>query len=568
MFMSPFLAVPFREPVDWKALGLFDYPQIIKRPMDLGTVKRRVIEGKYESIFESAEDMRLIWRNCMTYNRAGNDFHTLAQKLSKKFEEKYEKLCAKNGGVPAPSKTTRRRKSKADSPVADDDEKKPPGLITRKSKTSEPSRSSGRNAKRKRSVYTEELEDTDVDDLMSSGEEERLETRRKKRLAWKKKKETTTEEKPNAEAPLLKEEAGTGAEAAVIYQIEAPPPGEMNCLWYSREPFRHVFVIEKVLGWKTRPVMQVETCESDKAEPDDSATPPVAGRDNFLSIDFDKATKMKEQAIVDIGNDFCKRREVSRINPGSCPYIQKLASSQELANSKKEGRPPKFKLVKSKENREEVFLIKWRGRSYIHCSWERQCDLEKYDQSTQPGAARAKIKRFIQSQVTSLGNDWKKVLEEGRRAQAVPAAKAHHSCIAGNTGHDSGRPTKGDDSDGESLDEDNYFSPLHLEVDRIVGCDENELDMGVLAHQRALNCRSEQEALKKREEEDEAEEKRLRGEHCKNEDVDTANEQDMSSKIDGEKGEKEWDPEVRVVAVCSQALILCQDFSTPLTPPL
>lgn len=27
---------PFRRPVDWKALGLTDYPAIVKRPMDLG----------------------------------------------------------------------------------------------------------------------------------------------------------------------------------------------------------------------------------------------------------------------------------------------------------------------------------------------------------------------------------------------------------------------------------------------------------------------------------------------------------------------------------------------------
>ena len=32
-------ATAFLDPVDWKALGLTDYPQIIKTPMDLGTIK-------------------------------------------------------------------------------------------------------------------------------------------------------------------------------------------------------------------------------------------------------------------------------------------------------------------------------------------------------------------------------------------------------------------------------------------------------------------------------------------------------------------------------------------------
>jgi hypothetical protein len=37
----------FREPVDWKAYGLFHYPTIIKRPMDLGTVKKKLNANQY-----------------------------------------------------------------------------------------------------------------------------------------------------------------------------------------------------------------------------------------------------------------------------------------------------------------------------------------------------------------------------------------------------------------------------------------------------------------------------------------------------------------------------------------
>ncbi len=31
-------AVHFKIPVPWKDLGIIDYPEIIKRPMDLGTI--------------------------------------------------------------------------------------------------------------------------------------------------------------------------------------------------------------------------------------------------------------------------------------------------------------------------------------------------------------------------------------------------------------------------------------------------------------------------------------------------------------------------------------------------
>lgn len=75
----PFPSEPFREAVDWKTLGLFDYPQIIKHPMDLGTVKRKINEGKYKSLHEAGDDVRQIWKNCMTYNADGSDFYNLAE---------------------------------------------------------------------------------------------------------------------------------------------------------------------------------------------------------------------------------------------------------------------------------------------------------------------------------------------------------------------------------------------------------------------------------------------------------------------------------------------------------
>jgi hypothetical protein len=31
----------FREPVDWKSMGLTDYPSTIKHPMDLSTVNKK-----------------------------------------------------------------------------------------------------------------------------------------------------------------------------------------------------------------------------------------------------------------------------------------------------------------------------------------------------------------------------------------------------------------------------------------------------------------------------------------------------------------------------------------------
>jgi hypothetical protein len=62
---------PFREPVDWRGLYLWDYPEIIEQMMDLGTIKRRLERGFYQRTYQVAEDVRLVWRNCMTYNADG-----------------------------------------------------------------------------------------------------------------------------------------------------------------------------------------------------------------------------------------------------------------------------------------------------------------------------------------------------------------------------------------------------------------------------------------------------------------------------------------------------------------
>lgn len=63
----------FRTPVDWKTMGLLDYPQIIKHPMDLGTIKSNLEAGKYSSKEEVAADIRLVWTNCMLYNTDGSE---------------------------------------------------------------------------------------------------------------------------------------------------------------------------------------------------------------------------------------------------------------------------------------------------------------------------------------------------------------------------------------------------------------------------------------------------------------------------------------------------------------
>ncbi len=53
-------------------MGLTDYGFIIKHPMDLSTVSRKLREEKYNFVEEVLDDIQLIWDNCKAYNQSGS----------------------------------------------------------------------------------------------------------------------------------------------------------------------------------------------------------------------------------------------------------------------------------------------------------------------------------------------------------------------------------------------------------------------------------------------------------------------------------------------------------------
>jgi Bromodomain len=83
---------PFREPVDWRGLELDDYPEIVKHPMDLGTVKRKLERHEYSTAAECGYDIKLIWRNCQKYNAEGSEFWILAKSFIRRFEDLFRKV--------------------------------------------------------------------------------------------------------------------------------------------------------------------------------------------------------------------------------------------------------------------------------------------------------------------------------------------------------------------------------------------------------------------------------------------------------------------------------------------
>ncbi|KAH3765763.1 Transcription factor GTE3 [Pelomyxa schiedti] len=85
-------ALPFTAPVDALALGIPDYFAIIAHPMDLGTVLRRIRKQEYASPTECAKDVRLVFRNAMTYNTPNSAVYQQARALHNDFDTKFQNL--------------------------------------------------------------------------------------------------------------------------------------------------------------------------------------------------------------------------------------------------------------------------------------------------------------------------------------------------------------------------------------------------------------------------------------------------------------------------------------------
>ncbi|KAL1457188.1 hypothetical protein WDU94_001846 [Cyamophila willieti] len=85
-------AWPFYTPVDVEKLGLTDYFDIIKKPMDLGTVRKKMRNRSYKTAKEFADDVRLIFSNCYKYNPPDHNVVTMARQLSAVFEDRFSKI--------------------------------------------------------------------------------------------------------------------------------------------------------------------------------------------------------------------------------------------------------------------------------------------------------------------------------------------------------------------------------------------------------------------------------------------------------------------------------------------
>jgi len=84
----------FMQPVDPVELNLPDYFEIIKNPMDLGSIKKRMENNGYKLITEFGADVRLTFDNAISYNGDGSDVCKVARDMKASFEKLHSAMIA------------------------------------------------------------------------------------------------------------------------------------------------------------------------------------------------------------------------------------------------------------------------------------------------------------------------------------------------------------------------------------------------------------------------------------------------------------------------------------------
>lgn len=82
----------YRTTSDAVKLEIPSYPKIIKKPMDLSTMRRKLENHEYQNASKFFDDFKLMIRNCFTFNPAGTPVNQAGIELQRLFDEKWKNL--------------------------------------------------------------------------------------------------------------------------------------------------------------------------------------------------------------------------------------------------------------------------------------------------------------------------------------------------------------------------------------------------------------------------------------------------------------------------------------------
>eukprot|EP01104_Vermistella_antarctica_P014718 TRINITY_DN4688_c0_g1_i2.p1 TRINITY_DN4688_c0_g1~~TRINITY_DN4688_c0_g1_i2.p1 ORF type:complete len:867 (-),score=317.40 TRINITY_DN4688_c0_g1_i2:364-2964(-) len=84
-------AIPYMEAVDVVKFQIPQYLEIVKNPMDLGTVSSKLSSGQYATAEDFGADVVLIFDDAMTFNPPKTPYYTVADRLKKKLYRLWNK---------------------------------------------------------------------------------------------------------------------------------------------------------------------------------------------------------------------------------------------------------------------------------------------------------------------------------------------------------------------------------------------------------------------------------------------------------------------------------------------
>lgn len=83
---------PFLKPVDPIALGIPDYFEKIKHPMDVSTIKSKLDNKAYKKISEFDDDFNLMFNNCYFYNHPESYVYSMCKELQKVYVSYFKEM--------------------------------------------------------------------------------------------------------------------------------------------------------------------------------------------------------------------------------------------------------------------------------------------------------------------------------------------------------------------------------------------------------------------------------------------------------------------------------------------
>ena len=84
-------SLPFMVAVDPVALNIPTYLNVVKKPMDFGTIRQKLDRGEYENAKEFETDARQVFKNCYLFNPEGDSINILGHRFESVFNDEWGK---------------------------------------------------------------------------------------------------------------------------------------------------------------------------------------------------------------------------------------------------------------------------------------------------------------------------------------------------------------------------------------------------------------------------------------------------------------------------------------------